>query len=228
MELVSGGKEVATVETRVNVVGETDLFVGFLGQRIGAWNLLTTLDLPGDSRRAVVSPILPDSFPHRTEGLEAFDVIVLGDSDVLGLSAPMLDTLEGWVAGGGTLVLSGGPQAAGNMSGLPEQLRPVEITGSVELENTSALERLGQEPLPCDISSPGERYAGRIGTCSGARGGNTSGCSEPIRSGQGALPGLRSGGTAPGRLGGSAPDVEGFVVPGFATFSHPHRPGPAS
>ena len=148
VELVSAGKALASLETRVNLVGETDLFVGVVGQRTGAWNLLTTLDLPGDSRRVVVAPILPDSFPHRTEGLEAFDVIVLGDSDVQGLSAPMLDTLEGWVAGGGTLVLPVGPQAGGNMSGLPEQLRPVEITGSVELENNSALERLGQEPLP--------------------------------------------------------------------------------
>ena len=148
VELVSGGKAAASLETRVNLVGETDVFVGVVGQRTGAWNLLTTLDLPGNSRRVVVAPILPDSFPQRTEGLEAFDVIVLGDSDVQGLSAPMLDTLEGWVAGGGTLVLPGGPQTGDNMSRLTEQLRPVEITGSVELENTSALERLGQEPLP--------------------------------------------------------------------------------
>ena len=103
VELVSGGKAATSLETRVNLVGETDVFVGVVGQRTGAWNLLTTLDLPGNSRRVVVAPILPDSFPHRTEGLEAFDVIVLGDSDVQGLSAPTLDTLEGWVAGGGTL-----------------------------------------------------------------------------------------------------------------------------
>ena len=148
VELVSGGKAATSLETRVNLVGETDVFVGVVGQRIGAWNLLTTLDLPGNSRRVVVAPILPDSFPDRTEGLEAFDVIVLGGADVQGFSAPMLDTLEGWVAGGGTLVLPGGPKAGANMGHLPERLRPVEITGSAELENTSALERLGQEPLP--------------------------------------------------------------------------------
>ena len=115
VELVSGGKAVTSLETRVNLVGETDLFVGVVGQRTGAWNLLTTLELPGNSRRVVVAPILPDSFPHRPEGLEAFDVIVLGDSDVQGLSEPMLDTLEGWVAGGGTLVLPGGPQSGGQL-----------------------------------------------------------------------------------------------------------------
>ncbi len=148
VELVSGGKAATSLETRVNLVGETDVFVGVVGQRTGAWNLLTTLDLPGNSRRVVVAPILPDFFPNRTEGLEAFDVIVLGDADAQGFSAPMLGTLEGWVAGGGTLVLPGSPRAGANMSRLPEQLRPVEISGSVELENTSALERLGQEPLP--------------------------------------------------------------------------------
>ena len=148
VELVSGGKAVASVETRVSLVGETDLFVGVVGQRTGAWNLLTTLDLPGDSREVVVASIPHDSFPQRAEGLEAFDVIVLGDVDVQALSSEMLDPLEGWVAGGGTLVLPGGPQAGANLTGLPEQLRPVEVAGSSELENTSALERLGQEPLP--------------------------------------------------------------------------------
>ena len=148
VELVSGGKAVASVETRVNLVGETDLFVGVVGQRTGAWNLLTTLDLPGDSREVVVASIPHDSFPQHAEGLEAFDIIVLGDADVQALSSEMLDTLQGWVAGGGTLVLPGGPQAGANLTGLPEQLRPVEIAGSAELENTSALERLGQEPFP--------------------------------------------------------------------------------
>ena len=148
VELFSGGKAVASLETRVNLVGETDLFVGVVGQRTGAWNLLTTLDLPGDSREVVVASISPDSFPQRTEGLEAFDVIVLGYAEVQALSSEMLDTLEGWVAGGGTLVLPGGPQAGANLRGLPEQLMPVVIAGSAELENTSALERLGQEPFP--------------------------------------------------------------------------------
>ena len=148
VELVSGGKVMASLETRVNLVGETDLFVGVVGQRTGAWNLLSTLDLPGESREVVVAPISPDSFPQRTEGLEAFDVIVLGDADVQALSSEMLDALEGWVAGGGTLVLPGGPQEGANLKGLPEQLMPVVIVGSAELENTSALERLGQEPFP--------------------------------------------------------------------------------
>ena len=150
VELVSGGKAVASVETRVNLVGETDLFVGVVGQRTGAWNLLSSLDLPGDSREVVVAAIPPDSFPQRTEGLEAFDAIVLGDADVQVqvLSSEMLDALEGWVAGGGTLVLPGGPQAGANLTGMPEQLMPVVIAGSAELENTSALERLGQEPFP--------------------------------------------------------------------------------
>ena len=149
VELVSDGKAVTSLETRVNLLGETDLFVGVVGERTGAWNLLTTLDLPGGSREVVVAPLSPDAFPQRTEGLEAFDVIVLGDdTNVQTFSSEMLNALEGWVAGGGTLVLPGGPQAGSNLRGLPEQLMPVEITGSAELENTSALERLGQEPLP--------------------------------------------------------------------------------
>ena len=51
VELVSGGKLVASLDTRVNLVGETDLFVGVVGQRTGAWNLLTS----GPSRRVARS-----------------------------------------------------------------------------------------------------------------------------------------------------------------------------
>ena len=148
VELVSGGKLVASLDTRVNLVGETDLFVGVVGQRTGAWNLLTTLDLPGESREVAVAPISPDSFPQRIEGLDAFDIIVLGDADVQVLSPEMLDALDGWVAGGGTLVLPWGAHEGANLRGLPEQLMPVVIAGSLELENTSALERMGQEAFP--------------------------------------------------------------------------------
>ena len=165
VELVSGGKAEASLETRVNLVGETDLFVGVVGQRTGAWNLLTTLDLPGESRKVVVAPISPDSLPLRTEGLDALDAIVLGGADVQALSSEMLDTLEGWVAGGGTLVLPGGPQEEPNLRGLPEQLMPVVIAGSVELENTSALERLGQEPFPATFPlrvSVSQAESGRV------------------------------------------------------------------
>ena len=70
------------------------------------------------------------------------------------LSSEALNTLEGWVAGGGTLVLPGGPQAESNLRVLPEQLRPVEITGSADLENTSALEQLGREPFPAAFPLP--------------------------------------------------------------------------
>ena len=148
VELVSDGKVVSSLEARVNPIADSDLFVGIIGQRVGVWNLLTTLNMRGQPGEVVVTSISPDRFPRRPEALDAFDLIALGDLRVQTLSPGMLEALEGWVAGGGTLVLPGGPNARVNLQGLPDQLMPVKIGDTVQLKRASTLERLGQRPLP--------------------------------------------------------------------------------
>ena len=147
VELVADGEVVASLEPPVNIIGETDLFVGVVGRRAGAWNLLTTLELPGQGREVAVAAISPDTFPQRPEVLHAFDVIALGDVSVETLLPEMLEALEGWVAGGGTLVLSGGSNAGASLRGLPKRLMPVIPGDATELKSISALERLGDEPI---------------------------------------------------------------------------------
>ena len=147
VQLVADGEVVARLEPPVNIIGETDLFVGIVGQRAGSWNLLTTLELPGRGREVAVVAIAPDTFPQRPEVLDAFDVIALGDVSVKTLPHEILEALEGWVAGGGTLVLSGGSNAGGSLEGLPDRLMPVVVGDATELKGISALERLGDEPI---------------------------------------------------------------------------------
>ena len=147
VELVDEGRVVTRLETPVNVIGESDILVGVIGRRAGPWNLLTTLDLPGQAREVAVVPIAPDSFPHRQEALRAFDVIALGDVAVQTLPSETLEALEGWVAGGGTLVLSGGMNAEARLEGLPLHLMPVVPGDTAEREKIPALERLGNEPI---------------------------------------------------------------------------------
>ena len=165
VELVADGEVVASLEPPVNIIGETDLFVGVVGRRAGAWNLLTTLELLGQGREVAVAAIAPDTFPQRPEVLHAFDVIALGDVSVETLLPEMLEALEGWVAGGGTLVLSGGSNAGASLRGLPKRLMPVIPGDATELKSLSALERLGDEPilpaLPIAVSSA-DVVSGRV------------------------------------------------------------------
>ena len=151
VELVADGRVVTRLETPVNVIGESDILVGVIGLRAGPWNLLTTLDLPGQAREVAVAPIAPDSFPHRQEALRAFDVIALGDVAVQTLPSETLEALEGWVAGGGTLVLSGGLNAEARLVGLPLHLMPVVPGDTAEREKIPALERLGNEPISASL-----------------------------------------------------------------------------
>ena len=62
--------------------------------------------------------------------------------------------MEGWVAGGGVLVLPGGPGAGANLKGMPERLMPVITGAAAELERSLALERLAHEPLPAAFTIP--------------------------------------------------------------------------
>ena len=151
VELVADGRLLTKLETPVNVLAESDILVGVLGSRAGSWNLLTTLDLPGQAREVAVAPIAPDSFPHRQEVLHAFDVIALGDVSVQTLPSETLEALEGWVAGGGTLILSGGLNAEARLSGLPQFLMPVVPGDTAEQEKIPALERLGNEPISSSL-----------------------------------------------------------------------------
>ena len=165
VELVADGEVVASLEPPVNIIGETDLFVGIVGQRAGAWNLLRTLELPGQAREVVVAAIAPDTFPQRPEVLRAFDVIALGDVSVQTLPPEILEALEGWVAVGGTLILWGGSNAGGILEGLPERLMPVVVGDTTELEGILALESLGDEPilttLPIAVNST-QIVSGRV------------------------------------------------------------------
>ncbi|MDD5039304.1 MAG: hypothetical protein PHN78_08355, partial [Dehalococcoidales bacterium] len=118
IDLVSKGKTVDSIEQTISMVGERDLFVGVVGERVSAWNLLTTLQLPVQGSRVEVVPITIADFPERSEILEAFDIIALSDIPADALSDNALEVLEGWVAGGGTLVLSGGANGKSNLKGL--------------------------------------------------------------------------------------------------------------
>jgi hypothetical protein len=151
VNLVTKGKTMDNVEPTVNVVSEQDLFVGVVSQRVSAWNLLTTLQLPVPGSRVEVVPLTSAEFPERTEVLEAFDIIALGDVPADALSQESLEALEGWVAGGGTLVLSGGANAKSNLKGLPGVLLPVVPGEPVQLSSISTLERMGSEPLSSSL-----------------------------------------------------------------------------
>ena len=148
VEVVRDDEVVASLESRVSVDDEGDIFVGVAGRRTGAWNLLTTLDFPGNTDGVAVAPIPPDSFPRQPEALDALDVVALGEVPVQTLYPEGLEALEGWVANGGALVLSGGPDAKINLKGLPVQLMPVVLGDALELESASALEELGNGTFP--------------------------------------------------------------------------------
>ncbi len=151
VELVSGGKTVDTFEEGVSIVGEQDLFVGVIGQKLSAWNILSTLPLPIQGSRVEVALIDPAEFPERTEVLEAFDIIALGDVPAQSLSSAALEALEGWTAGGGTLVLPGGAVGKTNLKGLPEALLPVTPGDPFQLSSVAALEELGNEAITATL-----------------------------------------------------------------------------
>ncbi|MBI2918342.1 MAG: hypothetical protein HYY01_10145 [Chloroflexi bacterium] len=148
VELVARGQVVVSAQPRVTLVAEEDLFVGVVGERAGAYNLLTTMALPGERRETVVVAVSPGALPDRPEVLDAFDVIILPGPLGSPLPETARDGLTAWLATGGTLVLPARAEGEDLSRLLPADLLPATPGTQRQLEDASAFEKLGGEPLP--------------------------------------------------------------------------------
>lgn len=82
-----------------------------------------------------VSFALPlETLPDQAMGLRSLTLLLIASETQEALSAAQQQTLINWVAGGGHLVLAGGPAAERIIAGLPERLRPATIGEPLELD----------------------------------------------------------------------------------------------
>jgi hypothetical protein len=148
----SGGRLVTRVERRgapairqesdLREIGQGEQLVLLINPEEGA------LSVPPAIRRAIRGPnqmapihvasMKPERAPERWIGYDPVDALVLGDVTEQSLSVPQQRAIGEWVATGGTLIVSGGADAARLRSRFFQELLPVEVLGTKTLNLSGA------------------------------------------------------------------------------------------
>ncbi len=140
VELLSGGKSLASQKVPVQPNPTVTYLVGLVAPERNALALLETLRLPGQTRPVKLVDVALGDIPERFEGLRSFDLIVLNGVDSSSLSAGQTAALEGWVRQGGRLVVGGGASAAQTAAGLPAALLPIRDLQTFTVDSLPGLE----------------------------------------------------------------------------------------
>ncbi len=116
VELVRGGRVLASQEQRVQFVPATTLLVGvWASSPAGAAGIGQVTPSSGETRVALLGPA---DLPAVSRGWSALDVLVIADVDTGVLSDSQRQALRDWVTGGGRLIIVGGPGFQRTLAGL--------------------------------------------------------------------------------------------------------------
>ncbi len=112
------------------------------GEIVGGIDLL-----PNQNQIApVIVPLDPEDLPERVEAWGGLDRLVWQDLDSNRLTPGQLQSLRGWVAGGGRLVIVGGTAGPSSLSAFPDDLLPYRPTATIDVPAVSLSGLLGSVP----------------------------------------------------------------------------------
>ncbi len=123
-----------------------DYFVGVIAGDPGTLNLLGGLST-GTGNVVSVAHLTVSDLPAQSGGLVAFNALIFNDVDTTVLSAGQIAALADWVAGGGRLVVGGGPNAGLTVAGL-QSLLPAADFVLETLPRLDNLAALGKRAIP--------------------------------------------------------------------------------
>lgn len=136
VSLVSGRDVLASATARLAQAGPGDLVYGVIAASPTAFNILTHVDPV--SGQGFVAEMTPADLPPVGQAWKALDALVISDSDTGVLSPDQRLAMAGWIAGGGRLIVAGGPGWQKTAAGLGE-LMPVRVTGTRTFDSLEPL-----------------------------------------------------------------------------------------
>jgi hypothetical protein len=151
VRLVADGKEILRSTVSLTCLSSTDILYGILAESSSPFNVLSEIDPPNGSAR--VARLGVSEIPDEAQGLEALEALVISGIDTGQLSPAQREALVGWVAGGGRLIVSGGPDWRRTTAGLLDLL-PLRPQGTQTLPAASSPDG-SDDP----ITLPGELLA---------------------------------------------------------------------
>lgn len=171
ISLVEGDTTIATTKVPFQAHDATQLVVGVVAERPG--DIVGDLDLlPNQNNVApLIVPLNLDDLPQRVEAWGILDRLIWQDTDSSLLTKEQLAALQGWVAGGGRLVIVGGTAGPASLTAFPDTLLPFRPTATTDVDPQSLVAMLGE--IPTDATTlpalSGELLGGRALASSGDR-----------------------------------------------------------
>lgn len=150
----------ASREVNVNPVAREDRLIVSIGERTGRLGFLQGEQIAvqvrdpygsGTTSQPVAiqaGSLSPDMLPDRPAAYESADVIVISGLAPDSTNPNALKAICAWVASGGTLVVSTGPDYRAYMNPFYDELLPVKIEGAANLPGMAGLGSLGGAAFP--------------------------------------------------------------------------------
>lgn len=143
VEYRAGRDVLATTSARLTQTTASDLLYGVLASSPSSFNILTRIDpVNGQGRIAQLS--IAD-LPPAAIAWRSLDMLVISDVDTGELSAEQREALRAWVAGGGRLIVAGGPNWQKVSAGLGELL-PFVPSGAQTVSGLESVSAYAHEP----------------------------------------------------------------------------------
>ncbi len=120
VQLVENRQIIAQTTASVNCITQNDRLFGILSGSPSIFNLLSELD-PSNGR-AAVARLTAGDLPDRSPAWHALDFLVLSDLDAGSLTIRQIEALDGWITGGGGLIVTGGPNWKKTAAGIDDLL----------------------------------------------------------------------------------------------------------
>jgi len=145
--LVAGEKTLATTEAPIERLGQGEMRCGVLSGNRAMLDFLPGVEMPGRQRRIRIAHLELADMPAAPQLLSSLDCLVVSNVSLASLADAQRDALYSWTAAGGLLVVAGGPGWQKTLAGMPRDLLPVEVSGTVPVRHAPSLAAFFNEPI---------------------------------------------------------------------------------
>ncbi len=171
VQLLEGDKVLSESKVAIALHDPSQLVVGVVAENpakvVGEIKLLPSTT----GRPTTIVPLSPADLPERVQAWSGIDRLVWQDTDAASLTPGQLSALQGWVAGGGRLVIIGGTAGADSLNAFPDSLLPYRPTSTLDIDPSATTGVLGGTPAGATTLTAlaGDAGAGRPLAQSGDR-----------------------------------------------------------
>ena len=146
VRLLSGDQTILQIAQEFTPIGSGTLLCGVLNQALGAYDFLSTLDVPGRQQTVKVADLTLADLPSQAAELSSLDCLVVGDVDLSAITSAQKAALTAWIGHGGLLVATGGPNWQLSLPDLPANTLPVHPSALAALNSIAPLDQFAHTP----------------------------------------------------------------------------------